>query len=198
LTEGSSITEASGNEKSYFILITNVGENDYSLRSLLLPSYSNLDLRLDNLVKYEDNYGLHLISHGDDLDVTKKANLGIGKFFTGDYQGALIEFDEILRINSMHSGQLASTQQLAAIMYNKGLCFAQQGNSTGAEHYKNQAHNIDPGYDGGYLTVELNNDTKEEETLEEDVIELATYSNSDATVFAYISIFENLWMRTQI
>jgi two-component system sensor histidine kinase VicK len=46
-----------------------------------------------------------------------------------------------------------------------------------------------------YLTVELKNDTKEE-TLEEDAIELASYSNSDATVFAYISIFENLWTQS--
>ncbi len=49
-----------------------------------------------------------------------------------------------------------------------------------------------------YLTVELNDDkieTSEEE--EEDAIGLATYSNSEATVFAYTSIFENLWMRTQ-
>ena len=47
-----------------------------------------------------------------------------------------------------------------------------------------------------YLTVELNDD-KIETSEEEDAIDLATYSNSEATVFAYISIFENLWMRTQ-
>ena len=46
-----------------------------------------------------------------------------------------------------------------------------------------------------YLTVELNDDTIGT-SEEEDAIELATYSNSEATVFAYISIFENLWMRT--
>ena len=45
------------------------------------------------------------------------------------------------------------------------------------------------------LTVELNNDTKE--TFEEDAIGLATYSNIDSTAFAYISIFENLWIRTE-
>jgi hypothetical protein len=50
-----------------------------------------------------------------------------------------------------------------------------------------------------YLTVELDDDyTKEETSEEEDAIGLATYSNSEATVFAYISIFENLWMRTQV
>jgi hypothetical protein len=46
--------------------------------------------------------------------------------------------------------------------------------------------------------VELGNDAEKtaEEEEEEDSIELATYSNSEATVFAYISIFGNLWMRT--
>jgi hypothetical protein len=47
-----------------------------------------------------------------------------------------------------------------------------------------------------YLTVELNDD--DERGTSEEAIELATYSNSDATVFAYISIFENLWMQTHI
>ncbi len=47
-----------------------------------------------------------------------------------------------------------------------------------------------------FLTVELNNDAIE--TSEEDAIELATYSNIDSTAFAYISIFENLWMRAQV
>jgi hypothetical protein len=45
--------------------------------------------------------------------------------------------------------------------------------------------------------VELNDDSKEEAS-EEEAIELATYSNSEATVFAYMSIFENLWTRTRI
>jgi aspartate aminotransferase-like enzyme len=53
-----------------------------------------------------------------------------------------------------------------------------------------------------YLTVELSNDddnTKGETLAEEqeDAIILATYSNTEATVFAYVSIFENLWMKTQ-
>jgi hypothetical protein len=49
------------------------------------------------------------------------------------------------------------------------------------------------------LTVELNeDDDTKEEASEEDAIGLATYSNSEATVFAYTSIFENLWVRTQI
>jgi hypothetical protein len=47
-----------------------------------------------------------------------------------------------------------------------------------------------------YFSVELNDDTKE--TSEEEAIRLATYSNSESTVFAYMSIFENLWMRTQV
>ena len=46
------------------------------------------------------------------------------------------------------------------------------------------------------LTTEL--EKEPEEPSEEEAIELATYSNSEATVFAYISIFENLWMRTQV
>jgi two-component system sensor histidine kinase VicK len=45
------------------------------------------------------------------------------------------------------------------------------------------------------LTVELKDDTKE--TYDE-AIGLATYSNSDATVFSYVSIFENLWIQTQL
>jgi hypothetical protein len=50
------------------------------------------------------------------------------------------------------------------------------------------------------LTVELNNEIKEEKEAseEEDAIALATYSNSDSTVFAYASIFENLWMQTEV
>jgi hypothetical protein len=45
------------------------------------------------------------------------------------------------------------------------------------------------------LTVELKGDTIE--TSDED-IGLATYSNSKATVFSYVSIFENLWIQTQL
>jgi two-component system sensor histidine kinase VicK len=48
------------------------------------------------------------------------------------------------------------------------------------------------------LTVELNEDVTNEETSKEDAIGLATYSNTDPTVFAYTSIFENLWMRTEV
>jgi two-component system, OmpR family, sensor histidine kinase VicK len=43
------------------------------------------------------------------------------------------------------------------------------------------------------LTVELKDDTRESS---EQAIGLATYSNSDATVFSYVSIFENLWLQT--
>jgi two-component system sensor histidine kinase VicK len=45
------------------------------------------------------------------------------------------------------------------------------------------------------LTVESEED--KEETSEE-AIGLATYSNSESTVFAYTSIFENLWMHTEM
>jgi two-component system, OmpR family, sensor histidine kinase VicK len=46
------------------------------------------------------------------------------------------------------------------------------------------------------LAVELKDDTLE--ASEEDAIGLATYSNSDSMVYAYISIFENLWMRAEL
>ena len=45
------------------------------------------------------------------------------------------------------------------------------------------------------LTVELKDDTRE---TSDEAIGLATYSNSDATVFSYVSIFENLWIQTQL
>jgi sugar-specific transcriptional regulator TrmB len=46
------------------------------------------------------------------------------------------------------------------------------------------------------LTVELKDDSKE--TSSDEAIGLATYSNSEATVFSYVSIFENLWIQTQL
>ena len=45
------------------------------------------------------------------------------------------------------------------------------------------------------LTVELKDDTRE---TSDESIGLATYSNSEATVFSYASIFENLWIQTQL
>jgi hypothetical protein len=45
------------------------------------------------------------------------------------------------------------------------------------------------------LTVELEENPRE--ALEE-VIRLATYSNSEPTIFAYSSIFENLWIHAEI
>ena len=45
------------------------------------------------------------------------------------------------------------------------------------------------------LTVELKDDTRESS---EEAIGLATYSNSEATVFSYVSIFENLWIQTEL
>jgi two-component system, OmpR family, sensor histidine kinase VicK len=45
------------------------------------------------------------------------------------------------------------------------------------------------------LTVELKDDTKEDS---DEAIGLATYSNSESTVFSYVSIFENLWIQTQM
>ena len=46
-----------------------------------------------------------------------------------------------------------------------------------------------------YLTVELKDDSRE---TSDEAIGLATYSNSEATVFSYVSIFENLWIKTQL
>jgi hypothetical protein len=46
------------------------------------------------------------------------------------------------------------------------------------------------------LSTELEEDS--EEPLEEEAIGLATYSNSEPTVFAYSSIFENLWIHAII
>jgi two-component system sensor histidine kinase VicK len=45
------------------------------------------------------------------------------------------------------------------------------------------------------LTVELKDDSKENS---DEAIGLATYSNSEATVFSYVSIFENLWIQAQL
>lgn len=45
------------------------------------------------------------------------------------------------------------------------------------------------------LTVDLKDDARE---ISEEAIGLATYSNSEATVFSYVSIFENLWTQTQL
>ena len=47
------------------------------------------------------------------------------------------------------------------------------------------------------LTVELKDDDTKEEVSDE-AIGLATYSNSEATVFSYVSIFENLWIQTEL
>ena len=45
------------------------------------------------------------------------------------------------------------------------------------------------------LTVELKDDTKD---AFEEAIGLATYSNSEATVLSYISIFENFWIQSEL
>ncbi|HEX6282463.1 MAG TPA: hypothetical protein VFZ67_09570 [Nitrososphaera sp.] len=71
---------------------------------------------------------------------------------------------------------------------------------SGQRHQENFLHNnnlalliVDQSF---YFSVELNDDAKE--TSEEDALRLATYSNSESTVFAYMSIFENLWMATHV
>jgi two-component system sensor histidine kinase VicK len=45
------------------------------------------------------------------------------------------------------------------------------------------------------LTIEVKDDTKENS---DEAIGLATYSNNEATVFSYVSIFENLWIQTEL
>jgi two-component system, OmpR family, sensor histidine kinase VicK len=45
------------------------------------------------------------------------------------------------------------------------------------------------------LTVELKDDTRESS---DEAIGLVTYSNSEPTVFSYVSIFENLWIQTEL
>jgi tetratricopeptide (TPR) repeat protein len=133
-----------------------IAEKDYySTRNLLLQYSFNLDLQLDDLKGFNEMnvmYGLHYISHGYDIDVNKQTNSGIAKFYIGDYQGAILIFDEILRINVFHPGDIVKKPELAASLYNKGLCLEQQGNSTDAERYKNIARNIDPIYNGGYIS----------------------------------------------
>jgi len=45
------------------------------------------------------------------------------------------------------------------------------------------------------LTVELKDDSRE---TSDEAIGLATYANSEATVFSYVSIFENPWIQTEL
>jgi two-component system, OmpR family, sensor histidine kinase VicK len=47
------------------------------------------------------------------------------------------------------------------------------------------------------LTVELEEEEDTEEETSEEAITLATYSNSESTVFTYSSIFENLWINVE-
>jgi tetratricopeptide (TPR) repeat protein len=157
LIQESSITTAppaSSNEKNHFVLITNVWEKEYSSRNRLVQYYSNVDLgnlQLDNLKRDKETYALHFISHSYEININKETNTGIAKFNIGDYQGAIVIFDEILRLNEMHPGELVQKQELAATLYNEGLCLEKLGNLTGAEQYKNQAHGVYPNYKGGYV-----------------------------------------------
>jgi tetratricopeptide (TPR) repeat protein len=153
----SSITTAPAlsNKKNHFVLITNVWKKEYSSRNRLAQYYSNVDLgnlQLDNLRRdKEETYALHFISHGYEININNETNAGIAKFNLGDYQGAIVIFNEILRLNELHPGELVQKPELAASLYNKGLSLEKLGNLTGAEQYKNQAHNVDPNYKGGYV-----------------------------------------------
>jgi tetratricopeptide (TPR) repeat protein len=157
LIQESSITMApdSSNKKNHFVLITDVWEKEYSSRNRLAQYYSNVDLgnlQLDNLRRdKEETYALHFISHGYEININKETNTGIAKFNLGDYQGAIVIFNEILRLHETHLSELVQKPELAASLYNKGLCLEKLGNLTGAEQYKNQAHNVDPNYKGGYV-----------------------------------------------
>ena len=153
LVQESSINESSTTKKNHFVLITNVGKKGSSQKNLF-QSYTSLDfenLRLNNLNGYKETYGLQYISHGYQIDVTAEVNKGIFRFQTGEYQGAIVIFNEILRINMLHPGDLVQNRQLAASLYNMGLCMERQGNLTGAEHYRNEAHELDSQYQGGYI-----------------------------------------------
>jgi tetratricopeptide (TPR) repeat protein len=145
----------SSNKKNHFVLITDVWEKEYSSRNRLAQYYSNVDLgnlQLDNLRRdKEETYALHFISHGYEININKETNTGIAKFNLGDYQGAIVIFNEILRLHETHLSELVQKPELAASLYNKGLCLEKLGNLTGAEQYKNQAHNVDPNYKGGYV-----------------------------------------------
>jgi tetratricopeptide (TPR) repeat protein len=158
LIQESSITTApdSSNKKNHFVLITNVWGKEYSSRNRLAQYYSNVDLgnlQLDNLRRdKEETYALHFISHGYEIeDINKETNTGIAKFNLGDCQEAIATFNEILRLHEMRPSELVQKPELVASLYNKGLCLEKLGNLTGAEQYKNQAHNVDPNYKGGYV-----------------------------------------------
>jgi tetratricopeptide (TPR) repeat protein len=116
------------------------------------PYYSNVDLQLDNLGRdKEETYALHFISNGHQIDINKETNLGIARFSLGDYQGAIVTFNGILRLHEMHPSELVQKPELAASLYNKGLSLEKLGNLEGAEQFKNQAHNVNPNYKGGYI-----------------------------------------------
>jgi tetratricopeptide (TPR) repeat protein len=85
-----------------------------------------------------------------EIDINKETNLGIAKFNLGEYEEAMVIFNEILRLHELYPGNVQKPE-LAASLYNKGLVLEKLGNLTGAEQYKNQAHNVDPNYKGGYI-----------------------------------------------
>jgi YVTN family beta-propeller protein len=86
-----------------------------------------------------------------EIDINNQTNLGIAKSNLGECQVAIERFDKIIRLNELRPGELVETPELAASLYNKGLCLEKLGNLTGAEQYKNQAHNVNPNYKGGYV-----------------------------------------------
>jgi tetratricopeptide (TPR) repeat protein len=146
----------SSDNKNHFVLITDVGEKDYSTNSGVLRYYSNLDVgnsQVHNLNGYKERYELHYISHGYKVDVDKEFLIGYATFNKQDYDGAIIIFDEILGLNAMHPDELVKKQQLAASLYHKGLSLENLGDLPTAQQYKSQALDVDPNYNGGLPAI---------------------------------------------
>lgn len=137
LQQSSSSTISTSSDRNNHSLI-NVGVKDPLTRNILLRYYPNLDLKLDDL-GYKGTYvtyELYHVSHAYDIDVNKQTNSGIAKFYIGDYQGAILIFDEILRVNVLHPGEIVQRPQLAAGLYNKGLCLESYATIPTVEHIR--------------------------------------------------------------
>jgi tetratricopeptide (TPR) repeat protein len=142
------------NEKNLVLLITNIGQRDYSFKGAVLQSYLDLESpELDNLNQYREPFELHYISHGYQVDVDEETYAGISSFKYSDYQGAIVIFDKILNLNAEHPGELVQKPTLAAILYNKGLCLEKLGHPIEADQHEKQAHDVDPNYNGGFPPI---------------------------------------------
>jgi tetratricopeptide (TPR) repeat protein len=138
------------------VLLVDTAQRDYyySFKSAVL--HSNLDLgslELENLKQYIEPFELHYISHGYHVDVDEEIYVGISMFKSSDYQGAIVILDNILNLNAMHPGEIVQKPTLAATLFNKGLCLEKLGQQISAEQYKQQAHDVDPYYNGGFPPI---------------------------------------------